>query len=351
MSSASVTIDAGVLTVPPLNGTSEDAHRYVETLFNWSKLLDEHWVDIYMSERTSEALFGDELYPLRDQLMQFFDAKGIIEYTVNDIASVVNNLLQLTPHFETNFKMREVLAEQILMTPDILQSSPGSNLRSDLTRCVVLIAILREYCRDSILEHCLILRYAPRQTVNVRALIYELEHDRNDLDTLPTDPEVFEGKVLICDDFRGLIECLDESFILASSTDDVGLETAIRIALYKSRLGRGEDPDWDDLRGLRIGHSFIDTVQDSCENQGDSFPAKVLRAIVETLDGENLAATHAIRTGSGGGNPQRRRPADGAGAMRRDIDEDHHLHYWSCRNGVVELASVSYPHDNFSIPE
>ena len=114
---------------------------------NWSKLLDEHWVDIYMSERTSEALFGDELYPLRDQLMQFFDAKGIIEYTVNDIASVVNNLLQLTPHFETNFKMREVLAEQILMTPDILQSSPGSNLRSDLTRCVVLIAILREYCR------------------------------------------------------------------------------------------------------------------------------------------------------------------------------------------------------------
>ena len=164
MSSASVTIDAGVLTVPPLNGTSEDAHRYVETLFNWSKLLDEHWVDIYMSERTSEALFGDELYPLRDQLMQFFDAKGIIEYTVNDIASVVNNLLQLTPHFETNFKMREVLAEQILMTPDILQSSPGSNLRSDLTRCVVLIAILREYCRDSILEHCLILRYAEGRT-------------------------------------------------------------------------------------------------------------------------------------------------------------------------------------------
>lgn len=351
MSSASVTIDAGVLAVPHLSGTTEDAHLYVEMLFHWSRLLEEHWVDIYMSERTSEALFADKLYPLRDHLIRFFDANGIIEYTVNDIASVVNNLLRLTPHFETNFKIREVLAEQISMTPDILESSPGESMRSDLERCVVLIAILREYCRDSIPEHCLIVRYAPRRIVNVRALIQELEHDRNDLDTLSTSPSVFDGKILICHDFTGLIGCLDESFILANSTDDQGLETAIRIALYKSRLERGEDPDWDNLQGLRVGHSFIRTVHDLCGSQGDAFPAKVLRAIVDTLDRKNLAATHAIRTGPGGGDPQLTRATDRAGAMRRDIDRNHHLHYWACDNGVVELASVSFPHDDLSIPE
>ena len=169
-----------------------------------------------------------------------------------------------------------------------------------------------------------------RKTVNVRASIHELEHDRDDLDTLPAYPEMFEGKVLICDDFRGLIECIDESSVLVGSTGNQGLETAIRIALYKSRLGRGEDPDWDDLRGLRIGRSFIETVQGSCKDQGGSIPARVLRAIVDTLDGENLAATHAIRTGPGGGDPQLTRTADRAGAMRRDIDQDHHLHYWTC---------------------
>ena len=146
-----------------------------------------------------------------------------------------------------------------------------------------------------------------KQVVNVRAIIQVIEHDRDDLSALPTHPEMFEGDVLICDDFRGLVKCLDESSILVNSTDDVGLEAAIHIALYKSRLERGEDPDWDDLRGLRIGHSFIDTVQNSCRNQGDSFPAKVLRAIVETLDRENMVATHAIRTGHGGDNPQQRR--------------------------------------------
>ena len=347
MSSASVTIDAGVLTVPPLNGTSEDAHRYVETLSNLSKLLDEPWVDIYISTCASEALFGDELYPLRDQLMQFFKAKGIIEYTVNDIASVVNNLLQ-TPHFETYFKMREVLAEQVSTTPDILQLSPGSNLRSDLTRCVVLIAILREYCRNSILEHCLFLRHAPGQTVNVRALVYELEHKRNDLNEIPMSPEFFEGSVLVCDDFRGLIKCLDESAIFRNSTDNLGIKTAIRVALYKSRLARQQEPDWEEIPNLRIGRHFHEIAINICSGQAESFSEQVLRAIVETLDGINLAAVHALRTGGGGGNPQRMRGTDKA--QRRNIDHDYRLHYWQCGDRVVELASIG-PHNNFSIPE
>ena len=54
----SVTIDAGVLAAPPEHGSADDAHRYVETLLDWSKLLDEPWVAIYMSERASEALFA-----------------------------------------------------------------------------------------------------------------------------------------------------------------------------------------------------------------------------------------------------------------------------------------------------
>lgn len=351
MSSASVTIDAGVLAAPPENCSVDFVHRYIDTILDWHKLLDKRWVAIYMSTRASDALWEDGFYPLRPNLRDLFAAKGIVHIDVNTVARLVDALLQLTPSFETYFKVRDVLTENLVTDPEILRLSAGDKLQSDLARCLTLIAILRQYCGEPIRNHLLILRYTPKPVVTVQATIQVIEHDRDDLDALPTCPEMFEGKVMICDDFRGLVECLDEASILVNSTDDVGLETAIRIALYKVRLDRGEDPDWDDLRGLRIGRSFIETVHDSCENQGGSFPDKVLRAIVETLDGENLAATHALRTGTGGGNPQRRRPADDAGAMRRDIDEDHHLHYWSCGNDVVELASISYPHDDFSIPE
>ena len=347
----SVTIDAGVLAAPPEESSVDAVHGYVDTLLDWHQLLDERWVAIYMSTRASEALFADGLYPLRDNLKNLFAANRIKRADSNTVATVVNTLLQRTPSFETYFGVRDVLTEKPSTDPDTSGLAVGNTLQSDLDRCLILIAILRKYCGDPIRDHFLILRYAPEPVVTVQAKIQVIEHDRDDLNELPTCPEMFQGDVLICDDFRGLVKCLDASSILVNSTDNVGLETAIRVALYKSRIGRGEDPDWDDLRGLSIGHSFFDGVKMSCRNQASSFRDKVLRAIVETLDGKNMEAVHEIRTSSGGGSRQLKRRADGAGAMRRDIDPDHHLHYWSCGNGVVELASVNYPHNNLSIPE
>ena len=346
----SVTIDAGVLVTPPEYGSTDDAHRYIETLLEWRMLLDEPWVDIYMSEKSTDALVGDGLYPFHPNLKKLFSVNGIVEYDVNTVNRVVETLLQQRgSSFETHFRVRDVLTEELLVEPDILRLSAGDELQLDLARCLTLIAMLRQHCRESIHAHTLILRYAPRQVATVRTIIHEIEHDRDDLGALPTYPEVFEGDVPICDDFKGLIECLDEASILVNSTDNVGLETAIRIALYKSRIERGGNPDWDDLQGLRIGREFFRTAKAVCGVAGSVLPEKILRAIVETLNRENMRAVHTLRIGPHGNDPQRMRGKDGA--MRRDIDRDHHLHYWSCRSGVVELASVSYPHDDSEIPE
>lgn len=347
---SSVTIDAGVLAVPKISATSNDTYRYIETLLDWKKLLDEPWVAIYMSENASGALLEDGLYPIRDQLKQLFNANGIEEYDVNTVAQVVDTLLQKTPSFETFFRIREVLMEHVSTTPDILQLNSGSQLRSDLARCVVLIAILRDHCRSPVKDHSLILRDAPGRVIRVRAMVHDLEHDRDDIDALPTPPDYFSGDVLICDDFTGLINCLDESAIFMNSTDDIGMETSIRIALYKSRLGRGMEPEWDKIRPFRIGCGFLETAKCICQGQADSFPSKVLRSIVETLDKLNLSAVHALRTGSGGGNTQRVRSYDNAKAWRRVVDSEYRLHYWESQDGAIELASIGV-HNNFTIPE
>jgi hypothetical protein len=344
----SVTIDGGVLAVPLEKDGKEEIHRYVDTLLDWRRLLDEPWVAIYMSERVSEALFEDGLYPLRDQLRELFANQGIVEYDVNTVAQVVDSLLQLTPSFETYFKIRDVLVDEVLTTPDVLRLCCGAAMQSDLARCVVLIAILRRHCMTPVRDHSLILRLAPRRVVNVQALIHDLDHDRDDLGNVPTPPELFKGDVLVCDDFRGLVECLDESTILVNSADEVALGTAIRIALYKSRLARHEEPDWEDVPSLRVGHRFHASLIRACADQPASFPPRVLRAIVETLEGGNLGAVHALRTGPGGGNPQQTRGKDKA--MRRDVDREFHMHYWQCEDGTVELASVGV-HNDFSIPE
>ncbi|MBN2137804.1 MAG: hypothetical protein JW720_08355 [Sedimentisphaerales bacterium] len=346
MTAASVTIDAGVLAVPVNDSTADDGNHYVETVLDWSKLLDEPWIAICMSERASEALFEDGLYPLRDQLRRLFAAQGIIEYDVNTVAVVVDRLLQLTPSFEALFSIRDVLTENLALEPDVLCLCSGNKLRSELARCVVLIAILRDHCPQEAHEHSLILRKSESRILRVRAQIHCLEHSRTDLERLPIHPDIFEGEVLICEDFKGLVNCLDEATILLRTKDDVGMETAIRVALFKSRLASGLTPEWDDVPRHRIGRSFI-AILDAL-HPTERLAAKVLRAIVETLERANMADAHAIRSGPGGGDPQRTRASDRA--MRRDIDYEYHLHYWQCEDGTVEIASVVV-HDDFSISE
>jgi len=344
----SVTIDASVLAVPHAACSIDDAFKYVDTLLDWSKLLDEPWIAIYMSEWASEALFSDGLYPLREQLKAIFSTHGIIEYDVNTVAKIADRLLAITPSFETYFRMKDILAEPIETDPDIIRLTTYDGLQSDLARCVTLIAILRKHCLQPLGGHSLILRKAPKQVIKVRAQIHEIEHDRNDIPVLPCPPEFFEGDVLVCDDFIGLIECLDEVGILIGSSDNLGIELSIRIALFKYGLANGEAHDWGSTSVPIIGHEFRGTCHRCCADQGGSLPLKILRSIIESTKNQGLAAVHALRTGSGGNDPQRMRGADKA--QRRDIDREFHLHYWECADGTIELASVVY-HNDFSIPE
>ena len=61
MPCASVSIDAGVVVVPSRIAATDDVYRYVERLLDWSKLLDEPWIAICMSEQSSGALAEDGL--------------------------------------------------------------------------------------------------------------------------------------------------------------------------------------------------------------------------------------------------------------------------------------------------
>jgi hypothetical protein len=343
---ANVTIDACILASPRQDEAADVAHRYVERLLDWSNLLDEPWVSICMSERASAALHEDGLYPLRDHLRQLFSTQNIVEYDVNTVAMVIDRLLQITPSFETYFSIQDILAEELMLEPDILCLCSGNKLQTDLARCVVLIAILREHCREPLNNHSLILRRAPDRTVQVRAKIYILEHEREDLTPFPVHPEYFEGSVLICDDFKGLVACLNEEIILLRATDNIGVDTAIRIAMYKSRLNSGVEPEWNDIPAYRVGRLFRKILHEI--HPTEQLASRVLRAIVESLEQVNMATTHKLRTGVGGGNPQQMRGRDKA--MRRDIDHEYHLHYWQCEDGTIELASVVV-HDDFSIPE
>lgn len=304
-----------------------------------------------MSERASETLIEEGLFPLRNVLRVLFSNKRIVEYDVNTVAVVVERLLRLTPTFETYFRVKDVLMEHLTTEPDLLSLTVGEGMASDLGRCIVLLAILRKYCRKSVRDHALILKKSPNSgQVLVKAMIHEIEHERDDLCGIPKPPEIFEGVVLTCQDFRGLILCINESAVWIAAQNPIGKALAVRIAVYKSRINRRLEPDWDELPSFSFGHRFLEIADNICLSNIDDMVPKLLRSIVETLDGQNMVAVHPLKEQEGGGSPQRERNSDGAKAWRRDIDYEYHLHYWVCNAGVIEFGSMG-PHNDFQIPE
>lgn len=346
----SVTIDAGVLAVPPLGCSREEVFQYVHTLWDCRQLRKTPWIRLCMSEQTAASLDGDGLYPLRTQLRALFDAHGIMEYDANTVATIAERFLTITPSFEERYRIRDVLSERLQTEPDVLHLTPHDCLRADLARCLTLIAVLRKHCSLPPGGHALFLRQAPKRMIQVRAQIHDIDHDRDDIPVLPRPPAFFEGDALVCDSFPDLIECMDESALLVDASDDEEIELAVRVALFKRLLEDDGHPDWDAVSVPAIGGEFRALCQRICAEQGVATPPKILRAVVETMRGENLQTVHALRIGERGNNPQRTRGSDKAKAQRRDIDRGLHLHYWERPDGAVELASVAR-HDDYSIPE
>lgn len=344
----SVTIDTCVLAAPPLIATRDDILEYVETLLDWKKLLDEPWVAIYMSEHAVESMIDAGVYPLRNELKRLFSAKGIQEYDSNTVGLLAENLLKKTPGFETYFQIHDVLSEDVSTLPDLLSIHTGPELSNELARIALIIAILRTCCRHPVLDHSLIVKPWQGSTdVQVNAHVHYIETTRDDLVELPAPPEFFNGKILTCQNFREFVLNLDEVTIWEAAEVETGLNLAVKIAVYKSRLEQNLEPDWDAIQGYRFGCEFFRRMR-TCEQGGTpGLVQRTLRALAETIDKQKMRDVHEKRTSMGGGDPQEMRGQDKA--WRRDIDREYHLHYWECADGSIEFASVG-PHNMFDIP-
>lgn len=346
-SSLSVTLDGSILAVPDVSCGAEQAYRFVEGLISWSRLIDDSPFNIVISGGALNALYDEKLYPARDRLRALFSTYNIDEYDVNTVAKIVETLLNFIPTFESQFGISDVLSDQLEIAPDVRQYTNYCKLQSDLARCLTMIALLRKCATKIGPEHLLVLRDAPNQVVTVSANIQIIEHSRVDMPTLNDEPEPFLGDVSVCSDFGGLVDSLNELAILVSATDDLGVKVAIHAALYKSSESNTEFSDWKRITTPVLGREFRELCQKICAQQNRATPNKILRAIVETINGWNMTDVHALREGPGGNEPQRMRGFDKA--WRRDIDRDLHLHYWECADGTIELASVVH-HNDESIP-
>lgn len=342
-----VTIDASVLAIPQ-NQTASSIERYVEKLLDWKELQRESWVDVNTSRYAAELLNEDNLYPDYGTMKLMFSENEVKKYNWQDVTVQLEALMYQTTNFEDcieqkGIEVEEISAEQITTEPDVFKSCPGVQIQEDLKRCVVLIAASQSLSTQKIPCHVLALHATQAKSIKVSALVSGIaSYDDKEAIQSKSAKKLVES-ILIAEDSRGIIEYVDEAEILKKATSNYELHEAVMIATRKNNSANCLLPKYN------IGTEFLSSILERLTFKPE-LAKPLLRAIVETLAGTNMNDTHKLRKAKSGGAPIRKRGRDNAEAWRRDIDCDHHLHYWK-GNNCLELACVSYPHDNFDIPE
>jgi hypothetical protein len=345
-----VTIDTAVFAPPPIGSVAGDVFRFIETLLHWKDAMDDGAIDIYRSKFAQEVLMRCDLYPMRPQLKQLFAGAGVVAYDANTVGVWAEKLFSGSIEIEPILGISDVLLGDLTVDPDVFAAIAPDALRDEAHRCAVILSVANRFGPEEILRaHAMAVRAAGvRNAINVRALIEDIEHSRQDLDGLALAPQYFDGSVVACSGFNDFLLSLDAVTILRAATGSEDVAVAVRLGLYRAWSTRGNPRDWSDLPSFRLGLHFFDSLVEHHVMSGSGLADRVMRCLLETVGHEKLADTHALRTGQGGGNPQRARGKDLA--WRRDVDREYHLHYWECDTGIVELARLVV-HNDFSIPE
>lgn len=343
-----VTIDTAVFAPPQIDATRDEVYRFITTLLEWKDAMGQGYIRLYRSRFTQEVLMQCDLYPLRPRLKELLRNAEIVEYDANTISVWVEKILKGAIEIEPALGITDVLLEDVTIDPDVFVSATPVALRQNSVRCAVILSLASRFATEPMLRaHAIALRASDFGIpVRVRAVIHDIEHCRADLGAVPIAPAHFEASVLVCTSVQRFLVCLDGIDIVKSATEAVDIETAIRISLFRVYSSRG-DFDWQHLPTFQLGPQFFQSLQEHRAMSGSGLAERLMRSVVETICHDNLAATHALRTGEGGDNPQRTRGRDLA--WRRDVDREYHLHYWECAGGIVELAKLVV-HNDFSIP-
>ena len=341
-----ITIDPSLLTV---NQEGFSLKVFENILLEWARLLGEQWIVITISEYGVDKLYEENMFPSRENLKILFAKMKLYDYDINTISSIIDGVLKKTTSLEEHFKVKDILFEDLSVLPNITTLVPTEGLQLNLKRSLVMFAILLQYCEESIQNYSYLLNKTSDKYIKISAQIHDIDHNRNDLPRKLENPQFIERSVTTVDSFSAFFQNLDEAQMLTHIEEDADVTNIINIIINKNLMFKKVTPEGFEIPHFRIGRDFASSLQE--RNLTLPLCKKIARAIEESLLRRNMHATHPLRIGLGGNDPQRTRIYDSATAWRRDIDEDYHLHYWLCPDGLLELASIAYPHNDFRIPE
>ncbi len=332
-------LDAILFACPEHSAETSAFENYLLRLIDLERLHQSRCLELLLSERTPELLASTQSYPFWDSL------PGAVFPQRGDVLRIIDAFLNKGTKIEDFLRINDVLL-------DHASCSPATHLAGRDSRFVEhhhqLLALM---CLDKVLNAL--------PECGPIILTSGLKHGSASLQTTGTVVmvESFQGGVPLAVPYlyREVFKACDCSRSAFSALEPVEIwmheekyENAIRISVVRSEQRLGRDTP-DDSPPFKLGTEFARSIRESGTDQTPARVRALLRACVETILGENMGATHALREGPEPARPPIVRARDGARAMRRDVDYEFHLHYWVTETGPEFSRVVT--HNDFRIAE
>ena len=225
--------------------------------------MNDRRLDVYTSIHAPEVLMDSDLYPIRPRLTKLLQQEAVFEYDANTVAVLAETILNGSEKIEDLLGISDILIDDLTIDPDCFASHSPTALRDEAHRCAAVVSLASRYLDEPRLRcHAIAIR-APDvgAAVQVRGIILEIEHSRDDLGGLPMTPKYFESSTLVCGSFHCLLITLDEVLILRCAKTGTHVATAVKVGVYKKLAASGNTLPWDELPVFEIGHEFFGSLQ------------------------------------------------------------------------------------------
>lgn len=334
-------LDPAFFACPPITAGKDAFESFLWGIVTLQEITKSKRLNVLIPATTHDALFDCGCYPIQGQLHQSIAAFGSVsDIQVCDVLRIVNGLLSKLATIEHSIGVDSVLFDHLIVAPD------GAVATHDQLQ-------LEASVRDMLVLSCLAVELGAASSGDVVLMLARLLNGPSEI-SIQSEVLDYEGASKLevpceiaatfptCSSHTEFARVMDATQLWLGplDTDEQTVALSFNILARLHETGAQLEPfNW------HFGPEFLKSAQNLGFLHEENKVKSLLRACVEVVLRQNMAATHALRTGGGGNDPQRVRGT--LKAWRRDIDYEYHLHYWA--DGVSIEFSCVVVHNNFDI--
>jgi hypothetical protein len=336
---ARVVLDPEIFVLPPIQNGRASLECFVQSLLSWISSLSQTWVTVCISSQSLNWLATSNNFPSRATLTQAFRSFGVTEYSANDVASIINQLMSKAQNFESATGIEDLSWTHI----SVQHQPPAANER---TRLLLVLAFIQSLGNKNQFLGI------PSGTQGVSAS--HLVGIQATIDTVltrlippPITPLAISEQVMLCDSLPAIIPFLNviEIWKTANTLADIAL--AIKLHWLKDQYLQGHnDVEITDAPVFLVEEEFISSLQTHGFVNEEQKVKKLMGVLLDVLLKRNQQKSHRLRVDKGAGSKKLRK--DTLHALRWDIDYEYHLHLWEGAEGRPTFSCV-VQHNEFGM--